>query len=268
MAMVHFSMGHTVNSVPSYMSALQKLYDGAALGPLPRGPSFALVLRGLKRLLATSDQVVQTRAITMQHLHAMVQSLDIKDPESVCFACHLIIAFFLCLRTEDHVNGRLKWGAVYPQPGGDVLFWLPPGKIHRTYRLVGITGRDDELDLQPWLQRLRAFVPASSLQESSPLFMSFTVSSLGEQYFCPLTTGQFTGRFKRCVREVLGFDPELFSGYSLRRGGVTALVSSTCPVPVIKRHVGWAPGSQAIDAYYDHTAVEQLRIPSAALKNM
>ena len=53
MSIIHFSMGHTVNSVASYMSAVQNFYDGMGNGPLPRGPGFLLAYKGLKRLLRT-----------------------------------------------------------------------------------------------------------------------------------------------------------------------------------------------------------------------
>ena len=49
MAAVHYAMGHTVHSVPGFMSAIQKLYDLSGNGPLPRGPVFHMALKGLRR---------------------------------------------------------------------------------------------------------------------------------------------------------------------------------------------------------------------------
>jgi hypothetical protein len=118
-------------------------------GPLPRGPGFLLAHKGLKRLLRAPDQVVQTRALELQHLRDVVTAADANDPDAVCMVAEMIIAFFLCLRTEDHVAGHLLWGDIYPQSNGDVHFWLSPGKSVDTYRLVGMVKRDDILDLKP-----------------------------------------------------------------------------------------------------------------------
>ena len=115
-------MGHTVNSVASYMSAVQNFYDGMGNGPLPRGPGFLLAHKGLKRLLRAPDQVVQTRTLELQQLRDVVTAADANDPDAVCMVAEMIIAFFLCLRTEDHVAGRLLWGDIYPQSNGDVHF--------------------------------------------------------------------------------------------------------------------------------------------------
>ena len=37
------------------------------------------------------------------------------------------------------------------------------------------------------------------------------------------------------------------------------------PVPMIKRHVGWAPGSEAVNGYYDHAGRFQMLMPTAAM---
>jgi hypothetical protein len=98
------------------------------------------------------------------------------------------------------------------------------------------------------------------------VFVSFAPSRDGVCRFLPLSRHVFIKRFKDAVRTVLGFDPHLYAGYSLRRGGVTALLSAGVPPTVIKRHVGWAPLSDAINAYYDHSGIAQMLIPTQALR--
>lgn len=107
LVVAHFAMRHTVKSVPPFLSALQNLYDGAGAGPLPRGPKFLLFLKGLQRLFGPSDEVVRTRALTVEELERILASLDRAVPEDACFGAQLVVAFFLCLRTEDHTDGRL-----------------------------------------------------------------------------------------------------------------------------------------------------------------
>lgn len=57
-----------------------------------------------------------------------MRSLDVSDADSVRFGAQLLMAFFFALRTEDHVNGRLLWGDIYPAEDGSLDVWFPPGK--------------------------------------------------------------------------------------------------------------------------------------------
>ena len=152
LAAVHFAMGHTVNSVKSYMSAIQNLLDMHGAGPLPRGPGFVLACRGLRRLLGPADCVERTRALSAKELKKILRSLDRHKADDVCFGAELVVAFWLALRTEDHTAGRLRWGDVYPQRDGSVEFLLPPGKSVREFRHVAAAGRSDCLDPLTWLQ--------------------------------------------------------------------------------------------------------------------
>jgi hypothetical protein len=44
-------MRHTVTTVSQYLSALQNMCDQAGAGPLPHGPKFHFLLKGLHRML-------------------------------------------------------------------------------------------------------------------------------------------------------------------------------------------------------------------------
>lgn len=140
------------------------------------------------------------------------------------FVCQSIIAYFLCLGTEDHVGGRLKWGNVFIQADRTVKFVIPPGKKVRYFRHVALAGRTDALDLVMWLDRLAALVPPDRRGDAAPLFVSFHVGREGAQCFWAVTRREFIALLKDKVKTVLGFDPTLYAGYSLRRGGVTELV--------------------------------------------
>jgi hypothetical protein len=260
---LHFALSHTVNSVGSYVSAIQFLWDDAGNGKLPRGQPFELFLRGLKRLLGAADEVVRTPAVSLDDISAIVASLHWDSPDDVSFGAELLTAFFLALRTEDHVDGRLRWGDVYPQHDGSTEFLLPPGKSVRTYRHVAVAVRPDFLNLQRWLQRLASFLPPARRKSSCPVFVSFARAGSGS--FPAITRADFTRRFKAKVTTVLGRSSQLHAGYSLRRGGVTEMLSAGVPVAIVKRHVGWAPSSEAINFYYDHSGRVQLRIPTLAL---
>ena len=264
-AVAQYTLRHTVNAVPPYLSAIQHLWNEAGVGPLPRGPAFKLFHRGLKRLFGTADEVVRTTAITVGDLAALCSRLDRTDPTAVCFGATIIIAFFLALRTEDHVDGRLRWGDIFPQADGSVEFFIPPGKSVRVFRHVAIAARTDGLALGPWLKALYDFLPPWARAPHRHVFPDFTVGAGGGQRFAAVSRSQFTARFKAAVRSTLGLDPALHSGYSLRRGGVTAMLVAGVPVAIIKRHVGWTPGSEAINLYYDHSGYANQRIPTQAI---
>jgi hypothetical protein len=264
-AAIHFAMQHTVRSVRSYVSAIQHLWNEHGAGELPRGPAYLLTLKGLTRLLGAADVVVRTRAISVVELKTIVEGLDPADPGSVCLALQLIVAFFLCLRTEDHTCGRLRWGDIYTQVDGSVEFLLPPGKSVKFYRHVACAARSDSLDVLTWLRRLRGLVPPSQRRPECALFVSFKPARDGRLRYWSSSRNEFISAFKMAVQTHLGFSPDLYAGYSLRRGGVTELLSRQCPLPMLKRHVGWAAGSTAVYDYYDHHGKAQMLRPTTMM---
>jgi hypothetical protein len=259
-----YAMGHTTSSVPGYLSALQALYNDTGAGPLPRGAKFVMFMRGLNRLMGAADEVVRTRALLVDELETILESLDTTDPNDVSFGAQLVVAFLLALRTEDHTDGRLRWGDVYAQQDGSVEFLLPPGKSVRRFRRVAIAPKEGLLSAVGWLARLAEFLPASAKQAKSPVFVEFRVVR-GARKEVARSRSVFITRFKKAVKDVLGFNPVLYAGYSLRRGGVTEMLTQDIPLPIIKRHVGWAPTSDALMTYYDHHGRLQMRIPTAAM---
>ena len=265
LAVSHFVLGHSSTSAAGYLSAIQHMYDSAGAGPLPRGPKFQRFFRGLKRLFGPLDPVVRQRAITVADLTVLVKALDPANPQDCCFACQLIIAFFLALRTEDHTDGRMQWRDIFARSDGSVEFYLRPGKSTRFFRHVTIAARSDCLDLLPWLRLLHSYIPPWAAKERRPVFVSFSMSSGGRQSYPPLSRAKFVHRLKELVKSQLGHDPTLFSGYSLRRGAVTAILSADKPVAAVKRHVGWAPGSDTYNLYYDAEGRAQQLLPTAGL---
>jgi hypothetical protein len=250
---MHFTLGHTVTSVPSYLSAIQHYWTAADAGPLPKGPAFKLFHRGLKRVFGTSDEVVRTTAISVEDLSTICSKLDMRDPNQVSFGCEIITAFFLALRTEDHVDGKLRNGDIFPHKDGSVAIVLAPGKSTHVFRHVVVAKRTDGLDLLTWLKALAAFKPHWARAFDRPVFVTFAKTAGGAQRCVHVSRAQFTARFKVAVRDSLGMNPAMHSGYSLRRGGVTAMIMAGTPAAIIKRHVGWSPGSEAIFLYYDHS---------------
>ena len=212
---VHFAMGHTVTSVGSFLSAVQNFYDSHGAGKLPRSADFHMVVKGLRRMLSTADVVVRAKAVSLDDVFRLVSALDPGVPADCCFAAELILAFFLFLRTEDHVAGRLKWQDIYLQADGSVEVVLPPGKSTRVFRTVALVARHDVLDAGLWLERLAACLPPERRVGGFPVFVSFARTREGTCNYWAVSRGQFIERFKKEVQAVLGFEPAMYAGYSL-----------------------------------------------------
>ena len=86
------------------------------------------------------------------------------------------------------------------------------------------------------------------------MFVSFAATRAGGRGYWAASRSNFIIKLKSAVRRTLGVNPVLFSGYSLRRGGVTALISAGVPLPVLNGHVGWAAGSAMPFTYFDSSA--------------
>ena len=144
---------------------------------------------------------------------------------------------------------------------------LPPGKSTRVFRTVALVVRHDVLDAGLWLERLAACLPPERRVGGFPVFVSFARTREGTCNYWAVSRGQFIERFKKEVQAVLGYEPAMFAGYSLRRGGVTAVLSAPKPppMPAVKHAAGWVPDSTAFNKYFDSTGHMQLRQPSAAL---
>lgn len=265
MAVIHYVMGHSVNGAPSYVSGIQNLFDSHDQGPLPRGPGFLLLMKGLNRILTAPDKAVKARALSLHDVMALVVAADEQSKTDVVFCAQVIVAFFLALRTEDHTGGRLLWGDVFMQEDGSVDFLIPPGKSVKVSRHVSIAARADCLDAALWLNRLFRLLPPRYRSPVSPVFVQFQATNLGGFRCCALTRKAFVDILKTKVSAILGCEPVLFSGYSLRRGGATAMVTSQVPLPAVNSHVGWAPTSRAVFGYFDPCSGRQRQLPTAML---
>ena len=263
----HFALGHSVKSLPSYMAAVNNLYiESGIQEELPRGVKFIKFCKGIQRMFGSADEVVRTRALGLEELKAILEEVNVTCREQVTFAAQIVVAFFLALRTEDHTDGKLLWGDIYPQADGSVEFLLAPGKSVRRYRRTAIAAREGVLSAIGWLGRLAELTPAAARAPHMPVFSTWRPATRTAQgAFVPLSRSAFIYRFKESVRAVLKVDPVLYAGYSLRRGGVTEMLLSGVPVAMVKRHVGWAPGSEAVNAYYDHHGRLQMRLPTARM---
>jgi integrase len=264
----HYALQHTVNSVPSYVSAIQKLFDETACGPLPRSHAFHSTMRGLKRLLGPSDQIVRATAISIQEVAKLLRSVTLTDPDEVCFGAQTLTAYMFGLRAQDHCDGRLRMGDIYPEPSGAVSIVFPPGKSVRLFRHAACVGRNDELDLLSWFKALYGFLPPSAKAPTRAVFVSFKAGRDGKRHYPPVTRQQFISEFKRKVSQVLGRSPALYTAHSLRRGLTTDLISGDCPLPSAKAHIGWTPDSNAIFSYNDTSAMRQKLLPTSRLPSV
>jgi hypothetical protein len=85
--------------------------------------------------------------MSVEDLVTMCSKLDMTDPNQVSFGCESITPSFLALRTEDHVDGKLRNGNMFPHKDGLVAIILAPGKSTHIYRHLVLAKRTDGLGL-------------------------------------------------------------------------------------------------------------------------
>lgn len=257
---VAFCIHHSVTGLAPFMSAVQNLFYQVGGGDLPRNRRWQATFRGLRRLLGAADEPVRTRALSLDDVAAMVHTLDLRSPSDVCFGSQLLTAFFFALRTNEHCGGRIILGDLSYATDGSVVLRVAPTKNNSAYRSVGCAKRDDGLDLLCWLRILFHMLPHHRRRPRDPVFVDFCKPGLP-----PVSQQAFIARLKDSVQRTLGRHPALFSGYSLRRGFVTEMISRHVPLPVTAEHVGWKAGSATILKYYDHAGRREIFMPTQAL---
>lgn len=206
---------------------------------------------------------MRTRVITVEDLKRIVSALDPNIAADCSLATQFIIAFFLVLRTEDHTNGKMLWKNIKVQQEGSIEFLLRLGKSNRSFRVVAMAARTNCLDLLSWPLDGQ---PTTHVHDAESLCVCDTLSLTnrggGARHFRISIRGALQD--PRQVRPWRA-DPTLYAGYSLHRGGVTAILSALKPVPAIVRHVSWTESLNTINKYWCDLGYDTQRLATAGL---
>lgn len=255
MAVVAFAHHRSVNSIPGYLSAIQKLSDDLGYGKLPRGIALDQTIKGLRNYFGGHDVVKPKVALSIEDLLAIRERLNMQHFESARVWCAITLAYFALLRVGEYADGALRLDCIRVSDAG-IILTIPFSKTTRHEVEVRVARRDDILCPVLALQDYLSFLPTTRSKTAS-LFVSSRSSSTA------WSRAAFATALKSCVK-LIGKDPRDFAGHSLRRGGCTALFLAGVSEAWICAHGRWR--SLAYRRYLDFvhdTAWEPTRLLAA-----
>lgn len=222
---------------------------------LPRGHTFTRVKTGLMNWHGASNFSQPTKALTLEHLHAIRVNIDLAVFTDARDWCACVFAFFALLRIKEYTCSGLLVQHVTRHPWG-ISLMLPFSKTSLIPATVAIIRRDDALCPVAAYRAYTAHLPLGSRGPHLPFFLHHAHS------ITPLTDTTFIRHVRIWVRDILHEEGSDYSGHSFRRGGTTALQLAGVPESTIAAHGRWK--SLAYRAYFDVQHNLQLRLTATA----
>jgi len=184
-AIIWFVRTRSVNSVGSYVAALQWFHTSWGYGPLPRGPIYTRVKRGLQQLFTPVDVVERKFALTLDHLYAIYNRINLHSFTDARNWAATTLGWFGLLRIREFCDARLRVRHVSITDEGLALT-IAFSKTDRRPHTIRIARRNDSLcpvgrhtlslilslQLQPVTQLIRTAV--RSITKRTSFFSSFT----------------------------------------------------------------------------------------------
>ena len=182
-------------------------------------------LQGLKRRLARVP--FQVLPITPDILRRIYHQLDLSIPRNLALWCSFLVAFYGLLRkantvpksnSEDENKALLRRNIQVDEQNNMVYIYVGHSKTNNFCErdiVLPIPGNDDPA-LDP-VRHLARLFETVKCQSDKPAFSYSNIKCINHSYF--------TSTLKKLLRMV-GYNPDLFSGHSFRRGGATFLHNS------------------------------------------
>ena len=222
-------------------------------------------LQGLKRRLANVP--FQVLPLSPQILRRMYHHIDNQKLEDRALWCSYLCAFYGLLRKANIVPELTKFdprkvlvrrNVKVDLVNNMVYMYIGFGKTNQfggRDTIIPIPGNDDPA-LDP-VRHLHSFLSSTTSTPDTPLF------SHGGSKF--ITYSKFTQRLKDLLRKA-GYNPDLFSGHSFRRGGATFLHSCGGTSLMVQSSGDWS--SQCFTRYLYLSEEERLRAQSLISKGI
>ena len=182
-------------------------------------------LQGLKRRLARVP--FQVLPITPDILRKIYHQLDLSSPRNLALWCSFLVAFYGLLRkantvpksnSEDESKALLRRNIHVDEQNKMVYVYVGHSKTNNFCErdvVLPIPGNEDPA-LDP-VRHLARLFKTVKCQSDKPAFSYSNSKCINHSYF--------TSTLKKLLRMV-GYNPDLFSGHSFRRGGATFLHNS------------------------------------------
>lgn len=216
-------------------------------------------MQGLKRRLANVP--FQVLPLTPQVLRKMYPFININKPEDRALWCSYLCAFYGLLRKANTVPESNKFdprkvlvmrNISVDLPNNMAYLYIGFGKTNQfggRDTIIPIPGNDDPaLDL---VRHLHSLLSGSAASADSPAF------TYGPSQF--ITYSKFTKRLKDLLKQA-GYNPDLFSGHSFRRGGASFLHSCGGSALMVQSSGDWS--SQCFTRYLYLSEAERLKAQS------
>ena len=216
-------------------------------------------MQGLKRRLANVP--FQVLPLSPQILRRMYRHIDSSKAEDRALWCSYLCAFYGLLRKANTVPESTKFdprkvlvrrNIKVDLANNMVYMYIGFGKTNQfggRDTIIPIPGNADPV-LDP-VRHLHSLLSTTASTPDTPLF------SYGQSQF--ITYSKFTQRLKVLLRKS-GYNPDLFSGHSFRRGGATFLHSCGGTSLMVQSSGDWS--SQCFTRYLYLSESERLRAQS------
>ena len=216
-------------------------------------------MQGLKRRLANVP--FQVLPLNPRILRKMYQHIDINKPEDRALWCAYLCSFYGLLRKANAVPVSVKFdprkvlvrrNISVDLPNNMVYLYIGFGKTNQfggRDTIIPIPGNDDPA-LDP-VRHLHSLLSSTAAVPNSPAF------SYGPSKF--ITYSKFTTCLKNLLRQS-GYNPDLFSGHSFRRGGASFLHSCGGSALMVQSSGDWS--SQCFTRYLYLSEAERLKAQS------
>jgi integrase len=247
-AAIYFCTQRQVTGLPNFCSALQWWHNRVLFGPLPKGPLYKQVTKGLKNVYGQFDCRKPAYALTLAQLYLFTANCNVGSFEHARNWCAAVFGFFGLLRVGEYTakgsdSILLRCRSVTLSEAG-VHLVLPFSKTSLRPVDVRICSRPDVLCPRTAALHYLSFFPnrGADRNPTDPFFVESVRSSVS------LTPVSFISWLKAQATKI-GVSSVKVSGHSLRRGGATALFLAGVSDTVIAQHGRWK--SECFKIYYD-----------------
>ena len=218
-----------------------------------------MTMQGLKRRLARVP--FQVLPLTPSILKKMYAHLDMSIPQDLALWCSFLLSFYGLLRKSNAVPKSASFNVSkilvrrnisVDTANNMVYLYLGHGKTNNFCTrdvIIPIPGNED-----PALDPVRHLHSLFNLVKATPESPAFTFSQ--GQF---IKYASFTARLKALLKKA-GYDPNLYSGHSFRRGGATFLHSCGGTALMIQASGDWS--SQCFTRYLYLSESERLHSQS------
>ena len=240
----------TVKNYINGVRVLQMLYE-QPLGAF-HSPELKLTLRGIARL--KQHHVHQAQAITLEMLKGMAAHVDFKSPQDIAIWAAILLAFFCLLRKSNYVpiSGD-AFDAEKQLCRRDIIIGTNCLLVHIKWsKTIQFAQRALVIPVlaipNSPLCAVEAYKNVVKMVKANPSDPAFSVPGTRRRPV-PLTYSIFQNRLKELVH-LAGWDSDLFSSHSLRRGGASLAFKAKVPGEMIKVQGDWAS-----DAYLQYLSI-------------